>query len=132
MAGKNQKLTGPLGNQSTEEIKFLLRGFPDTAISGALALRHTFNITELQDCLHGILKFYLPPGAQTSGTIETGSIRIKEDLGLDSLSIAESMFKIEEVFGIQIDFREISEIVTISDASHLLTQKLAASEIAAE
>ena len=128
MANAKQAAIGPLGNQSAEEIKYLLRGFPDSAISSALALRNTFNIHELESCLLGILKFYLPEGAQTSEGNEQGNIRIKEDLGLDSLSIAESMFKIEELFDIPIEYGEIAEVETIADAGRLLTQKMTASD----
>jgi len=133
MESAKQSATGPLGNQSAEEIEYLLRGFPDSAISSALALRDTFNNQALESCLLGILKFYLPEGAQTaeSQTAESndhGIIRIKEDLGLDSLSIAESMFKIEELFDIPIEYDEIAEVETIADACRLLTQKMAASE----
>lgn len=124
MANAKQALTGPLANLSEEEIKHLLRGFPDKAISCALELRTKFSISVLEDCLYGILKFYLPEGAQTLEHSETGKIRIKDDLGLDSLSIAESMFKIEELFDVPIEYGEIAEVETIEDASRLLTQKM--------
>lgn len=135
MANAKQAATGPLANQSAKEIEYLLRGFPDSAISSALALRSTFNIKELENCLHGILQFYLPEGAQpfeyNFECNDTGKIRIKEDLGLDSLSIAESMFKIEELFDIPIEYGEIAEVETIADASSLLTQKITESGSAA-
>lgn len=128
MANAKQAITGPLANLSAQEIKHLLRGFPDNAISCAIALRTTFSITVLEDCLHGILQFYLPEGAPTFKHNETGKIRIKEDLGLDSLSIAESMFKIEELFDIPVEYGEIAEVETIADAGRLLTQKMTSAE----
>ena len=118
---------GPLGNQSKEEIEFLLRGFPEAAITSALALRTRWDTSELETCLLGILMFYLPAGAQISTSSSAGDIRIREDLGLDSLSVAESMFKIEELFDLHVETAEIAEIDTIGDASRLLTVKLTAS-----
>ncbi len=132
MATAMQAATGPLGNQSAEEIEYQLRGFPDSAISSALELRSTFSTKALEDCLHGILRFYLPESAQNFECNfecnDTGKIRIKEDLGLDSLSIAESMFKIEELFNIPIEYGEIAEVETIADASRLLTTKMTTPE----
>ena len=131
MANAKQAAAGPLAKQSTEEIQYLLRGFPESAIVSAIALRDRFNSKELDNCLLGILKFYLPEGAQTYESAEIASTRIKQDLGLDSLSIAESMFKIEELFDIHIEYDEIADVETIADASRLLTEKLAASETTA-
>lgn len=128
MENAKQAITGPLANVSVPEIKQLLRGFPDTAISSAIALRTTFATNVLNKCLYGILQFYLPEGAETIEHNDTGEIRIKEDMGLDSLSVAESMFKIEELFDIPIEFNEIAEVETIADASRLLTQKMNVSE----
>ena len=51
---------------------------------------------------------------------------LREDLGLDSLSVAESMFKIEELFDVRVETTEIAEIITITDARRLLMGKLAA------
>lgn len=129
MPNQIRAATGPLGNLSVEEIEFLLRGFPDTAITSSLALRTLNKPSDIESCLLGILKFYLPTGVQPCEINEVGTIRIKEDLGLDSLSIAESMFKVEEVFGVYLDAAEYSEIETIADASRMLMQKLAGPEL---
>lgn len=128
----NKAAAGPLKHHSVEEIKFLLRGFPDSAISSALSLRIALDKSEIESCLHGILKFYLPTGAQPREITETGKIRIRDDLGLDSLSIAESMYKIEEIFNVDVETQEFTEIVTIADASALLTDKLTESDTACQ
>ena len=71
--------TGPLRDKSAEEIDFLLRGFPERAIESAHVLREEYNIAEMQHCLLGLLKFYLPDGAETSEGKDTGKIRIREE-----------------------------------------------------
>jgi len=129
MPNQIKAVAGPLGNHSVEEIEFLLRGFPDTAISSSLALRTSYTTTDIESCLLGILKFYLPAGVQPCEISEIGKIRIKEDLGLDSLSIAESMFKVEEVFGVYLDATEYGDIETVADAGLMLMQKLTRSEL---
>lgn len=121
--------TGPLGNLSVAEVEFLLRGFPDSAITSALVLRTSCEVSDIECCLLGILKFYQPAGVRPCEVNQTGQIRIKEDLGLDSLSVAESMFKFEELFDVYLDGTEYAEIATIADAGQLLTQKLARTEL---
>ena len=54
----------------------------------------------------------------------SGITRLRDDLGLDSLSMAEAMFKIEELFEIRVENEELAEIVTIADARRLLVDKL--------
>ena len=52
-------------------------------------------------------------------------MRLHEDLGLDSMSMSEAMFKIEELFDISIENAELAELTTIADARRLLLGKLA-------
>ena len=49
---------------------------------------------------------------------------MKEDLGLDSLALAEAMFKIEELFEIRIENAELAEVTTLGEARDLLVSKL--------
>lgn len=115
---------GPLERLTEEEIEHLLRGFSETAISSALALRTGFDDADLEACLFGILTFYLPSGTAPLETEPSGDARLCADLGLDSLALAEAMFKIEELFDVRVENAEIAEITTLADASRLLTEKL--------
>ena len=119
-------LSGPLARLTESEVEHLLRGFPQSALTGALALRASCDAQDLERCLVGILVFYLPLGTDSPGDTLPGDTRLREDLGLDSLSVAESMFKIEELFDVRVETTEIAEIITITDARRLLMGKLAA------
>ena len=114
----------PLERLTEAEVKHLLRWFSDTAISSALALRTGSNTDDFKSCLFGILIFYLPQGTTVPDFEPSVDTRIRDDLGLDSLSMAEAMFKIEELFDIRVENTEILEIITISDACCLLVEKL--------
>lgn len=121
------EISGPLERHSEEEIEHLLRGFSKTAISSALALRTECDAESLDRCLFGILTFYLPPGTRPPQAQPSADTRLRDELGLDSLSMAEAMFKIEELFDICVDNSELSEVVTIADARRLLMEKLESS-----
>jgi acyl carrier protein len=126
MGSPISELSGPLARLTEAEVEHFLRGFPEAAVKSALALRESCDAVDLQGCLFGILVFYLPLGTESTGPEPSGDTRLREDLGLDSLSVAESMFKLEELFDIRVETTEIAEIVTIADARCLLMEKLAA------
>ena len=114
----------PLKRLDEAEIDHLLRGFPDLAREGAQGLRLETNPRHFDTCLLGILAFYLPAGTPAPTELPSPEARLKEDLGLDSLALAEAMFKIEELFEIRIENAELAEITTLGGARDLLVSKL--------
>ena len=117
-------VSGPLARLPEEEVRHLLRGFPDASIEAAVRLRDGAELADYESCLFGILLFYRPPGTEPPEEDPSGEMRLQEDLGLDSMSMSEAMFKIEELFDIMIDNAELAEISTIADARRLLVSKL--------
>ena len=116
---------GPLARLSEEEIKELLVGFPDSAIASAICLRKDPDPESLGTFLIQLLGFYLSAGKEMPTEPPSEETCLRNDLGLDSLSMAEAMFKIEEVFDIRVESAEIAEISTVADARRILTEKLA-------
>lgn len=114
----------PLARLTEGEIEHLLRGFPQEALEGARALISASEPSDFERCLFGILTFYLPAGISAPETMPAPESRLKEDLGLDSLALAEAMFKIEELFEIRIENSELAEIQTLGDARRMLLSKL--------
>lgn len=115
---------GPLGRLSEVEIAHLLRGFSEATVAGALGLRMGSRIADFEACLFGLFLFYSPAGTEGPEERPPGQARLREDLGVDSLSLSEAMFKVEELFDICIDNEELAEIDTIADARRLLEVKL--------
>ena len=115
---------GPLARLSEGEIEQHLRGFPDEAIQSAIGLRTDQSKQSIETFLIHLLMFYLPAGTQTPDEPPNGETRLRDELGLDSLSMAEAMFKIEEVFDIRVEAAEIAEITTLADARVVLAEKL--------
>ncbi len=118
------QIPGALSRFEEDEINQLLRGFSDSTIEAALALQSGSRIVDFEACLYGILIFFRPAGAQSAEGLPSGDTRLREDLGLDSLSMMEAMFKIEELFDISISNAELATIETIADARRLLEEKL--------
>lgn len=115
----------PLLHRSEEEVNHFLRGFPEPAIASAQELRSSCNDSVLEDCLLGLLTFYVPKGTELPETGNLSDARLREDLGLDSLALSEAMFKVEDLFDIYIDNAEVANVSTLADARQLLMGKLA-------
>jgi acyl carrier protein len=114
----------PLLRFSEDELEHSLRGFPEQARAASLALREKFSEENLEVFLYGIFLFYLPQGTKAPNEKPSGPVNLREDLGLDSLSLSEAMFKIEELFDVRIENTEIAEVTTLSDAGTLLFAKV--------
>jgi acyl carrier protein len=61
------------------------------------------------------LAFYLPRHARRSLADTPDSARLREDLGLDSLALAEAAFKLDDVLGIPVETREVGNLATVGD-----------------
>ena len=74
-----------------------------------------------------IVRDHIP--ARKQGTIPariTDSMSLTADLGIDSVSIADAVFMLEEVFDVTIATKEIIRLSTVGDLRAFIRQKLAA------
>jgi acyl carrier protein len=68
------------------------------------------------------------PGSSTGPLADrTGQTRLIEDLGFDSLAIAEVVFFTEDLFGISITNEEIHQVRTLDDLRDFIRCKVAVS-----
>ena len=50
--------------------------------------------------------------------------RLRDDLGIDSLAVAELMYEIEDTFGTTLEDTEPTTLVTVRDAVHAIAREL--------
>jgi acyl carrier protein len=50
--------------------------------------------------------------------------RLRDDLGIDSLAVAELMYEIEDTFGTALEDTEPTTLVTVRDAVHAIAREL--------
>lgn len=112
-------------NHLTEaNIRHELRGFPERTVETVVTLKHTPSTDLLQRAVIEILAFYLPSGAQTDLTDQAPTARLREDLGVDSLTFAEAAFKMEELFRVRIENAELAKIKTLGELQVFAETKL--------
>jgi acyl carrier protein len=62
-----------------------------------------------------------------AGAPVTPADRLFEDLGYDSLSVAELVFFLEDLFSVTVTNHEVSELRTVGDVRDFIVRKLASS-----
>lgn len=105
-----------------------LRGFPSAAVAAVERWFGCPTRENLNLAVRGLLEFYLPRESRQSLEGVPESARLREDLGIDSLSLAEALFKWDEVFGVPIETHEATEVRTLDDLVEFLAGKMDALE----
>ena len=113
-----------LSAKSEDDIRTELRGFPASAVEAVLALRGDFSADRLRAALLGVLEFYLPKSAARSLAGVPDTARLSEDMGVDSLSLAEAAFKLDELLTVPIETHETAQVKTVGELHTLLCRKL--------
>ena len=76
-----------LAEKSETDLRRELRGFPEAAVTAVLSLRADFTAPGLRAAMLALLEFYLPKGSGRSLSGAADSARLREDLGIDSLTM---------------------------------------------
>jgi acyl carrier protein len=110
--------------RTPEEIRGDLWGFPKSCIDAAVRFRATGAPDALMAMLPGMIEFHLPSGAVKPPADLKDNYQLRQDLGLDSLSLTEMAFKMDEVLGVSIEIREVVGIETVGDLKAFILGKL--------
>lgn len=113
-----------LSTKSEESLRQELRGFPEAAVGAVLSLREEFTPGRLRAAMLRVLEFYLPKSGARSLTGVSDEMRLSEDLGVDSLALAEAAFKLDELLTVPIETHETAQVKTIGALHALLCEKL--------
>ena len=117
-------LTPSFGSKSASDLRLNLKGFSADCVESALCFQKDGTFESLCGMLPGMIAFHLPQKAPPPPSLLGDQMRLSEDLGLDSLALAEMAFKIDELFGIPIEIREVAGIATVGDLKAFLRRKL--------
>lgn len=113
-----------IAGKSPAQITEELLGFTPSCVEAALQFRASGDFEDFCAMLPGMIAFHLPRGAATAPAVLTDALRLKEDLGLDSLALTEMAFKLDDVFGISIETRDVFGLETVGDLKSFLKHRL--------
>ncbi len=108
----------------SEQTRQQLAGFPEGAISAVLGWHSEKSAGYLRTAVLAVLEFYLPRHLRRSLAEEPDAALLREDLGLDSLALAEATFKLDELLGVPIETREAAGLKTVGELLAFLEAKL--------
>jgi len=109
---------------SQEDLKEKLSGYPEVIFQHYQSYLETQKAEALNEFVLGLIRFFqdeneVPPMEELSDTTE-----IRKDLGVDSVTIAEIVFLIEEVFEIEIDNEDLMQLNTIGELREYIIRKV--------
>ena len=110
--------------RTPEEICGELCGFPKACVDAVLRFHRTGAPEAIAAMMPGMIEFHLPSGAGRLPAELKDEDRLKQDLGLDSLSLTEMAFKLDELLGVGIEIRELVGVETVGDLKSFLLEKL--------
>ncbi len=111
-------------SKSREQITSELRGFPQSCVDAALRFHEDGSIETFEQMLPGMIEFHLPRGTAKLPMVMNDGLRLSQDMGLDSLAFSEMAFKLDDLFGIPIDTREVVGVETLGNLKAFLRSKL--------
>jgi len=85
-------------------------------IEAICAFREGGSQEDLETAVRGIVDRYIPPESEFNIDDAPGTARLREDLGIDSLSMLEIVMSLEEALGIRIPDEDLKSLVTFDDA----------------
>ena len=103
-----------------------LRRLPPEALENFNKFRATGDQAALTKLIFAVLYDFLPQKSKTGVTGWPDEARLIEDLGFDSLAIAETVFFFEDLFRISISNEEILQVRTVGELRGFVQKKLAA------
>lgn len=83
--------------------------------------RETGDVAAVQVVILAMVREHLP---KPSDAPITDGQKLIEDLGYDSLAVAEVVFAIEDTFGLRIETSEIMQISTVGSLKEFIAKKL--------
>lgn len=104
----------------------LLRHFPAAIQASYARFAATRDPSAADEVVIAIMRDHVPAKRQdTTPPVITDEMTLTGDLGIDSVAIADAVFMLEEVFGVNIANKELVRLSTIGDLRGFIRTKLA-------
>jgi 3-hydroxyacyl-[acyl-carrier-protein] dehydratase len=98
-----------------------LQRFPLEIRDAYRSFRSTGDIVALHVVVLAVVRDYMPQPTETPLTDE---MRLIEDLGYDSLAVAETVFFLEDLLQVRIENKELLQVRTVGELRGFVTRKV--------
>ena len=106
-----------------DDLRDLLKRCPAGTFEAAIAFRVDKDVSQIEKIVLGIIDRHLEPEQREILSQSDDSLRMYEDLGMDSLTMLEIVMLIEQTLKVSIDNEELRDLRTLGDVKVYLDAK---------
>jgi 3-hydroxyacyl-[acyl-carrier-protein] dehydratase len=110
---------------TAEEVRAKLDGYPEAVLTDYARFAADRDVAALHRFILGLIHFLHDSDGRSSIDDLADTADLRADLGIDSITIAEVVFLIEDIFEIEIANAELISINTIGELKAFITGKVA-------
>jgi 3-hydroxyacyl-[acyl-carrier-protein] dehydratase len=107
-----------------ENLKQSLRRCSPETVEAAIEYRKSNNPQFVAAIVTGIIERFLEPDLKPLMRKGDDSLRLFDDLGVDSLTMMEIVILVEEIIGISVENEELRNLRSIADIKQFIQSKL--------
>lgn len=115
----------PPPTSAAEELRTALKRCRPEVIAAAVEFRETNNAHLLPAIITGVIERFVEPEQRPLLRSGNDTLKLSEDLGLDSLTLMEIVLLTEEVFHISISAEEMRHLCTLGEIKQFISGKAA-------
>ena len=109
---------------SDQSLREALKRCRPPVITAALNYRHNGDATLLPEIISGVIERFVEPDLRPRLINADDSLRLVDDLGLDSLTMMEIVLLTEDVFHINISTEELRHLCTLGQIKTFVSCKV--------
>jgi len=109
---------------SAEELRTKLCGYPEEILQQYESYLRDGDQAHLNDFVIGLLRFLQDADASGESRNLSDDTQLRDDLGVDSITIAEVIFQLEDIFEIEIENQDLMNIQTVGELKQYILRKL--------
>jgi len=106
------------------DIAEKVRHLPESARMAFLEFRRTGRVDHLDPLILAMLESYVPKKPDVPFATLPGETLLMDELGFDSLAIAELVFGTEDLFDVRISNEEVLQVRSIDDLRAFIRRKV--------
>jgi acyl carrier protein len=115
----------PVPTSAAEELRASLKRCRPEVVAAAVEFRETSNPHLLPAIITGVIERFVEPEQRALLRSGDDTLKLSEDLGLDSLTLMEIVLLTEDVFHITISAEEMHHLCTLGEIKHFISAKIA-------
>jgi 3-hydroxyacyl-[acyl-carrier-protein] dehydratase len=105
-------------------LRDLLKRCSSATYYAACKFRKSGRREDLQSVVNGVVECFTARDRRPKLQLPNNSLRLREDLGIDSLTMMEIVMIAEEVLGVSVSNAELTHLCTLADVQTFLQAKL--------